>query len=209
MKRVQAAAGALALLVAAGGVQARQLGKIGPTYSISEPHLLEQIMARLRDAQERGDFDRFEREARARAEQAVRNPEPVAGLVKATHPRTYYFDPSFTLQENISDADGKVLFPAGLSKNPLEVVSLSSRLVFFDARDPSQVRTANGLIDRFEGRVKPILVGGSYIDLMKSWNRPVYFDQYGYLVRRLGIKAVPSLVSQDGMRLRIDEVVPQ
>jgi conjugal transfer pilus assembly protein TraW len=198
-----------ALVLATSFANARQLGKIGPTYPIAEPHLLEQIMSKLREAQQRGDFERHEEEARERAENAVRNPQPVAGVQRTLQPRTNYFDPTFTLEANISDATGKVLFPAGLQKNPLDVVSLSSRLVFFDARDPAQVRTAEALITRFEGRVKPILVGGSYIELMQKWNRRVYYDQTGYLVRRLGIQFVPSVVSQEGMRLRIDEVVPQ
>ena len=194
---------------ASSGTFARQLGKVGPTYPIAEPHLLDQITAKLREAEKRGDFERHEKEARDRAENSVRNPEPIAGIQRAQRPRTHYFDPTFTLEENVTDATGNVLFPAGFQKNPLEVVSLSSRLVFFDARDPSQVRTADALIARFDGHVKPILVGGSYIDLMQKWNRRVYYDQTGYLVRRLGIQFVPSVVSQEGMRLRIDEVVPQ
>jgi conjugal transfer pilus assembly protein TraW len=35
---------------------------------------------------------------------------------------------------------------------------------------------------------------------------PVYFDQQGSLIRRFGIRQVPALVSQEGLRLRIDEV---
>jgi conjugal transfer pilus assembly protein TraW len=99
-----------------------------------------------------------------------------------------------------------VLFPAGLRKNPLDVVSLSKHLLFFDARDVRQVAKARELIARYQGRVKPILVGGSYIDLMKAWNTPVYYDQEGTLVRKLGITGVPAIVSQEGSRLRIDEV---
>ena len=106
----------------------------------------------------------------------------------------------------IADETGAVLFPAGLRKNPLDVVSLSKHLLFFDARDVRQVAKARELIARYQGRVKPILVGGSYIDLMKAWNTPVYYDQDGTLVRKLGITGVPAIVSQEGSRLRIDEV---
>jgi conjugal transfer pilus assembly protein TraW len=44
---------------------------------------------------------------------------------------------------------------------------------------------------------------------MKAWRTPVYYDQQGVLTRRLGIKQVPAIVSQEGQRLRIDELVPQ
>ena len=36
---------------------------------------------------------------------------------------------------------------------------------------------------------------------------PVYYDQNGTLTRQLGIAQVPALVSQEGLRLRIDELV--
>ena len=41
---------------------------------------------------------------------------------------------------------------------------------------------------------------------MRRWRRPVYYDQQGVLTTRLGIRQVPALVTQDGRRLRIDEL---
>jgi len=131
----------------------------------------------------------------------------VAGLRTAEATRTFYFDPTFTLDHNVQDDKGHLLFPAGTRKNPLEIVSLSKRLLFFDARDRRQVARARDLIDFYHGHVKPILVGGSYLDLMKSWRMSVYYDQQGVLTRRLGITRVPAIVSQEGLRLRIEELV--
>ena len=188
------------------GAQSANLGTIGPTYPVAEKNLLDVIMARLRAKEASGELKRHEQEARDRAAYAVNNPRPVDGLRRAQAARTFYFDPSFTLQSNVVDATGAVLFPAGTRKNPLEVVSLSKHLLFFDARDPGQVVRARELIEHYQGKVKPILVGGSYLDLMKRWNKPVFYDQDGTLVRKFGIAAVPAIVSQEGQRLRIDEV---
>lgn len=186
--------------------QAANLGTIGPTYPVLEKNLLDVIMARLRAKEASGELRHHEQEARDRAAYAVNNPKPVDGLRRAQVARTSYFDPSFTLQSNVVDSKGAVLFPAGTRKNPLEVVSLSKHLLFFDARDPGQVAKARELIEHYQGKVKPILVGGSYLDLMKRWNKPVFYDQEGVLVRKFGIAAVPAIVSQEGQRLRIDEV---
>lgn len=188
------------------GAQAANLGTIGPTYPVAEKNLLDVIMARLRAKEASGELKRHEQEARDRAAYAVNNPRPVDGLRRAQAARTFYFDPSFTLQSNVVDSTGAVLFPAGTRKNPLEVVSLSKHLLFFDARDPGQVARARELIEHYQGKVKPILVGGSFLDLMKRWNKPVFYDQDGTLVRKFGIAAVPAIVSQEGQRLRIDEV---
>lgn len=194
------------MLGAADGARAMDLGVIGPTYEISEPHLLQMIEQRLRDKERSGELGRLEAQARERGIATVKNPPPVTGLRPTDTVRTFYFDPSFTLDRNLLGPQGELLFAAGTRKNPLEVVSLSRHLLFFDARDPRQVGRARQLIALYQGRVKPILVGGSYLDLMQSWHIPVYYDQQGLLTRRLGITQVPALVSQDGLRLRIDEL---
>ena len=186
---------------------ATDLGRIGPTYSIGEPHLLEDIQRRLQQRQRSGELKMLEDAARARAVKAVAEPAPVPGLRAATTARSFYYDPTLVLDRNVVDDQGRVLFAAGTRRNPLEVVALSKRLLFFDARDPRQVRQARRLIEVHGGRVKPILVGGSYLDLMQAWRVRVYYDQNGTLTRQLGIAQVPALVSQDGLRLRIDELV--
>ena len=78
---------------------------------------------------------------------------------------------------------------------------------FFDrtvrhARPPKPADTRLG-----GGRLKVILTGGSYLDLMRRWKQPVFFDQQGSLAEKLGIRHVPALVSQEDRRLRIDELL--
>jgi conjugal transfer pilus assembly protein TraW len=151
-------------------------------------------------------LQRLIEQAQTRGTEAVTRPQPIAGLRATETARTFYFDPSFTLDRNIVDAQGRLLFAAGTRKNPLDVVSLSKHLLFFDARDRRQVARARELMARYDGKVKPILTGGSYLDLMKVWRIPIYYDQQGTLTRRFGIRQVPAIVSQEGARLRIDEV---
>ena len=196
-------------LVIPGLARASDIGTIGPVYPIQEPHLLDFIRQRLQEKERSGELKKLEEQARARGIDAVTHPKPVAGIKLAETARTFYFDPTFTLDRNVLDDKGKLLFPAGTRKNPLEIVALSKYLLFFDARDKRQVTRARELIAFYRGRVKPILVGGSYLDLMKSWRAPVYYDQQGVLTHRLGITQVPAIVSQEGLRLRIDELVLQ
>ena len=196
----------VALVLACGCAAAERLGSVGPTYPISEPSFLAFIEARIRDKQNSGELARVEEEARKRNVEAVRNPKPVSGLVATEFPRTFYYDPTFELDHNLTDQDGRVLFPAGTRKNPLEVVSLSKHLLFFDGRDERQVKKAEALMAHYQGRVKPILVGGSFLELMEKWRVQVFYDQQGSLTGRLGVQQVPALVSQDGLRLRIDEL---
>lgn len=197
---------ALFALCVAGSTVAEQLGTIGPVYPIAEPSFLAFIEEQIKEKQRTGELARLEEKARAKSLETIRNPAPIAGLVATAMPRTFYVDPTYELDRNIVDQDGRVLFPAGTRKNPLEIVALSKHLLFFDARDERQVIKAKALLQHYQGRVKPILVGGSFLELMKEWRVPVYYDQRGTLTSRLGIRQVPALVSQEGLSLRIDEI---
>lgn len=197
----------LLLALLSAGLRAEPIGAVGPLYPVTEPDLLEAIQAKLREKEKTGELARLQQEAKQRAVRAIENPKPVPGLGKATRLRTFYYDPSITVTRNITDATGKILVPAGTRVNPLDYVSLSKKLFFFDARDKAQVRQAEEVILQLGGRVKPILTGGSYMALMRLWKRQVYFDQQGALVKKFGIEHVPAIVSQEGKLLRIDEIV--
>jgi len=189
-----------------GGAHAEDLGVIGPVYEIAEKDLLAFIEARLRAKEQSGELAALHREATDRALRLIEEPPPVAEVGKATKARTYYYDPSVVVPANITDEAGRVLIAAGTKVNPLDAVSLSKPLLFFDARDPRQVRQARALIASHRGQIKLILTGGSYMALMRRWKLRVYYDQQGALIKQLGIRAVPALVSQEGKRLKIDEL---
>ncbi len=185
---------------------AQDLGAVGPVYEIKEPHAIEYIKETLLKKQRSGELAKWEEESKQRVIAGIRNPQPVPGITRADAARTFYYDPTFVLHENIIDHQGNILYPAGFTKNPLEVFSLSKHILFFDARDRKQVAMARQLITHYKGRVAPILVGGSYLDLMREWKLRVFYDQYGELTERFGITKVPALVSQEGLMLRIDEL---
>lgn len=198
---------ALALLLAAPVYAlALDLGRVGPVWPVAEPDLLALIQARLEEKQRSGELARIQAEFEARSRRVIESPAPVAGLVRTRTPRSFLFDPTVTVPEPVRDHEGRVLVAAGTRVNPLDYIGLSQPLIFFDARDRSQVRAALALRHRHQGRVRLILTGGSFIDFMKRHDLRVYYDQKGLLVQRLGIRQVPALVTQDGRMLRIDEL---
>ena len=201
-----------ALLLAVAGTalvqpaHAQHLGVIGPTYPIAEPSLLALIQSKLRELAANDGLERLQRESQARIRRQIEDPAPVAGISRTATARTFHFDPSIEVPYPISDADGRLIVAPGTRVNPLDVVSLSRPLFFFDARDAEQVERARRELAEHGGQVKLILTGGSYLDLMRRWKQTVYYDQQGLLTTRLGIRQVPARVTQDGRRLRIDEL---
>jgi conjugal transfer pilus assembly protein TraW len=197
------------VLAAPGDAVARDLGTVGPVYPIAEPDMVEAIKDRLREKEASGELAQIEAEGKRRVMASIQTPAPVAGLRRAQVARTWHFDPSVKFDEAVLDDKGRVLVPAGTVANPLDVVSLRSTWFLFDGRDPKQVAMARAELAAAKGPIKPILVGGSPIPLSNEWKRPVYFDQGGRTVQRLGLTAVPARVTQDGRYLLIQEIPPK
>jgi conjugal transfer pilus assembly protein TraW len=190
----------------AGAAHATDLGAIGEVFPIAEEDALTYLQRAVRERQASGELDRLQREHRARVEKQLSVPTPVGGLRRTVTPAVRHVDPSVQLTDDLRDEKGQLLFARGTRANPLNTMTLSKGLLLFDARDRDQVAWATRELAR--SPALPVLVAGSYGELMRRWNRPVYFDQGGALVRRFGLSQVPARITQDGTRLRIEEVVP-
>lgn len=196
------------LLCMTNSTMSADLGVVGPTYGIAEPDLIEAIQTRLKQMAKSGELVRKQNEYRDKVIGSIEQPKAIASVKTTQTPRTYLLDPTWTVDRDIRNAEGTLLFARGLKINPLDHISFTRKLVFFDGRDRRQVAFAERALKGSAGKGKPILVGGEPLKLMRAWKRAVFYDQGGALVRRLGIQQVPAIVSQDGKRLRIDEVRP-
>lgn len=184
------------------------LGAIGQTYEIAEPSMLEHIHGKLKAAEENGELAKIEEDMKARFIAYANRPNGVS-LPRTKSHKVRYFDPTVRFAQNIEDHEGNVLWPAGTSVNPLDYVAMSQQWIFFNADDPDQAAWAHAYMKRYPEQVLLILTQGPALKLMETWAARLYFDQGGKLVKRFGIENLPSVISQDGKRLRIDEIVPE
>lgn len=187
---------------------ADDLGVVGPTYEILERDLIEVMKDRFRRMEKNGDLAKLQENYKKQVVEAVEKPKPVPGISATETARTFYVDPTWILDRNVVDEQGNLLFPAGTKVNPLDYAPLTQSLLFFDQRERAQVSFAKRFIEQSKARVKPILVGGEPLKLMRQWKREVFYDQGGVLSRKFLLKQSPAIVSQEGKRLRIDEIHP-
>ena len=178
---------------------------LGPTYEILEPSIYTEFQALLEQKRASGELAKIEREGRERAENSIRNPTPVESVRVAREKRSWTYDPSMVATNDVRDSNGNLIVRKGTTVSPLDQVSWKP-MVFFDQRDPAQVRFAHRMLKEWGARGKPVLVGGSWIDLNKAWGRQVFFDQKGTLVSRFAIQAVPATVVQQGRVLLVSEI---
>lgn len=183
------------------------LGTLGPTYPIKEQDFLEEIITILKEKEAKGELERIKKEAIARATESIKNPKVVEGVSTTMVARTRYWDPSIVVEQPIVDDKGKVLVPKGTRRNPLDYITWHKSLFFFDGRDAAQVAMARTAVAQLGQKVRPVMVAGPVIDLMRKMKTQLFFDQQGALVKRFGIKQVPAWVYQEDKRIRIDEVL--
>lgn len=193
----------LPLSTANAGAKVRET--LGPTYEILEPSIYADFQALLEQKKASGELAKIEKEGRVRAEESMRNPTPVDGMRIARDKRTWTYDPSVVATSDVRDHNGIIVVAKGTSISPLDQMSWKP-MIFFDQRDPAQVSMAKKQLKEWSGRGKAVLVGGSWVDLTKSWKQQIYFDQQGALVKRFGIRAVPATVVQQGRVLQVSEL---
>lgn len=194
----------------ADAARAADLGVRGNVFPIVEVDLLDLIKAKLDAAKASGKIDALDNAFRKRSIQTVEHPPAVPGFVTTRTPRSWLYDPTFTVPQDYTDQTGRVFAHAGDRINPLLHMSEFNRvMVFFDGDDPRQVEFALRQLHQYGGdRTKLILVKGSPIDLMRRERTPIYFDQMGMLTGKFRLTQVPAVIMREGDRLRISEVEP-
>ncbi len=185
---------------------AESIGTIGQTYAIDEESALKMMMEKLRQKERSGEIKKYQKEAIKRSLNSVKHMPPVQGIGTVTVGAQRMIDPTVYYPQAITTEEGRVVVPAGAKINPLLITRLTKRLVFFDGRDPEQAAAVRRMVQRESTRIKPILVAGAWLDMTKAWKTQVYYDQKGVLTQRFGIRAVPSVVSQQGQFLLLREI---
>lgn len=200
---------AVAAVLGAQSAQAKDLGQVGTVYEIAERDVLQDITSTLKKKQASGDLAKLQKDYAQRSLNSLEHPKPVAGLSTTFRQKSFWFDPTVVVEENIVDDSGRILVPAGTRKNPLDHVSFTRKWLFIDGEDERQIKMAKNAVEAMGDSVRVILTSGAPLELGRRWKWRVYFDQQGVLVERFGISHVPAWVEQDGKRLRITEVPPK
>ena len=172
-----------------------RLEPVGPTSAVIETDLAEELRQRAVSV----DVEQL------RHAQAHYQPANLHALSRATKDATTMVDLTHTLEQDVQDANGQVLYPAGFTFNPLRYVSLSGALVVIDGSDPEQVAWFKGSPYGSNRRALLLLSGGLASTLRDELRRPIAYLTED-IAQRLQVQAVPSVVVERDNQLVIREV---
>ncbi|OLP04515.1 type-F conjugative transfer system protein TraW [Rhodoferax antarcticus ANT.BR] len=190
------------MLAASVTVHAEDLGVYGSTYEIKERDAIDSFKEAAAKKLANGGKEQMIEGAKDRYLDSLANVKTPDGIHAAKANQIRHVDLSETVKETIKDTNGFVIVAAGTKINPLALGGLSKKLFFIDAKEDWQ-------IDLVRRRSKPedkiILLGGSIFVAGEKLNRKVYLDVPG-LHKRMDIRVLPSIASQDGALLKVEEV---
>ena len=126
-------------------------------------------------------------------------------LPRAASDRMFTVDLTHTLEHDIKDSQGNLLYPQGFSFDPLQYVGLSGGLVVIDGSDPEQVEWFKGSPYFQNHRAILLLSSGYAAELKQELKRPVYYLTHD-IAARLQLTAAPSVAVEQDNKLTIREV---
>lgn len=184
-------------------LQAKDLGVQGTTFEIRERNLLSVIQTRLKGLKTEGKLDDLQKDIQKKVAHKALNPLRIDSVHRTTETRSYHYDPSITVKEDIKDHKGRIIHQKGTHVNPLDTVSWGVPLVLLDGDDEEQIHWAL----KNHKDAKLVLIAGNPLDLSELYLKRFYFDQGGALIKKLQIQQVPAVISQKDKYLLIEEIL--
>lgn len=179
----------------------KDLGVHGKLYEIREEDMLSYVqrkagkidMRRLRESVERKSKESY-----------AQHSSVSLNVPLVTEERVRYVDPSVNVRNPLYDHTGKMISPAE-TVNPLDHISLSKSILVLRE---DQIKRVLEEMDKREEEVILLLTDGDIREASLLADQAVYRTT-PFLLRRLQIEKAPSLVTQEGKKLRVEEIILQ
>ncbi len=214
--------------------QAVDLGVWGESSAIAEEDFETHIVKQL-EALGEEKLKAHQEQIKDKIVANIKRPRAVKGVTKASTNTSRFYDPSFTITQDIYDGKNQLLFPSGTTVNPLEKRAFDEIWIFIDGDDQAQVNFAknyqedqqkidssnshkdqNGKESETKAKIKTdkitkikkiILLNGAPGN--QKDGSFFFFDQAGAISRKLDINKVPSVVRQalNQLQILIEEIV--
>jgi len=176
------------------------LGSIGVTYEIKEKDALEEIISRARRINWKEIFDK--NHFRRMVERY--RPAGLKILPPARKNRVFKVDMTYTLEFDIKDKDGNIIYPKGYTFNPLDYMHYPYTIVVINPNREKELEWFKKSIYYRDPNVMFMVTDGVPYRLMKELKRPVFYATSS-VIERLNLKHTPSVAKQKGQYMEVRE----
>lgn len=184
-------------LFAVGMAEASDVIVTGRTFPITERDALEEIEERVRAVDWQKHLNAIK--------PGEYRPKNLVDLPRTRMQRKRLVDMTYTLETDIVNDKGELLYPKGYKINPADFVPFRKTLVIINGQDQEQVKwfEQSNLRNRLD--VSLFLSAGDSMDIARRLGRPTYYATLP-LIGRFQIQTVPSVIRAKGKMMELEEV---
>ena len=176
----------------------KDLGVHGKLYEIKEEDMLSYVKRKAGEI----DLQALRESMVKKIEESYTEHSLVSlDVPSATEERVRYVDPSVNVRNPLYDHTGKMISPAGIV-NPLDHISLSKSILVLRE---DQIERVLEKIGESGGKLILILTDGD-IRRASSLAGQIVYKASPFMLKRLQIEKVPSLITRDERKLRVEEL---
>ena len=178
---------------------------VGKTYDFAERDIIDAIQAHIQNNGPSIEKKYEELKQHAMDKMTTIAPKLKSELPFATEDKEYFAKTHYTNPKDIKDANGKILYKAGYTFDPMDYISLPYAIVFINATRTAEIAWLKRSEMLNSAHYRILITQGSYLEATKALGQHVFFANDA-IIHRMGIKATPSVVIQEKNRLKIKEV---
>ncbi len=176
------------------------LGVFGKTYPVIERDASEELKDRVRSVDWQKVLAKNSIESMKRYK-----PESTRSLPRAREDKVRTVDLTYTLDFDITDGKGNVVYPKGYTFNPLDFMNYDRTIVVINGSDREQVEWFKASPYFKKPNVMILITDGNYYNLSEELGQPVYFA-HEKIVSRLQLHYVPSIAMQKKRMMEVSEI---
>lgn len=171
------------------------------------PILERDLEAVIRERIQQADWNVLQRQLETQVRDKLKSGPGIA-LPPATTSRVFSVDPTVQFDKDVKREDATtVLIKAGTHVNPLTQVTLRQRFIVIDGRKLEHVAFAKQQVQQYGAAwVKVMLTAGDFEVVSKAIQDRVYWV-LPEIVTRFKLEHVPSVITQNGPMLHVEEIV--
>lgn len=178
---------------------------LGQSYDFAERDIIELIHEHIAKNQDKINA-RAEKD-KEKAKESVKNfkPKGLVPLEPATQDRVFYPPLEYTLQEDIVDANGRVLYKKGYTFNPADYVTLNYAMIVIDATNKREIEwlKKSDYLNSIAYRI--LLSDGSYYEMMNELQQEVFYLM-PEIRKKFQIQKTPSIIKQVENKIEVKEI---
>lgn len=178
---------------------------LGKTYPFAEKDMLLEISDYIKNNKTQIEEKWKMESAKMKEKAANYKPDGIPKLPKAKKNTFFYPNMNYTLDVDIPDKDGKILYPKGFTFNPMKYVKLPYTIIVIDATRSEEVEWLKKQEITDYATYRIMITDGSYSKLGKQLKTPIFYAM-PKIIERFKLRATPSIITQESQGIKVQEI---